>query len=172
MALYSCYFIDTGLQDSQQDCTYNIYLSDISTGSLWTYPVRHSFSQWQSDLMRVKPSVTPERGLTKANSQLPNFSGQAWPSIGKFISRMGHSAFIVNLSKQTRELAWAFTHGDCSLKMALCWSQDHTNQGSYVLVDLWIREVHCSSGVKTTYKLMSMFVTTSNNSINANNEAT
>lgn len=33
----------------------------------------------------------------KANSQLPNLSGQAWPSIGKFISRMGHSAFIVNL---------------------------------------------------------------------------
>lgn len=39
----------------------------------------------------------PESPRQKANSQLPNLSGQAWPSIGKFISRMGHSAFIVNL---------------------------------------------------------------------------
>lgn len=42
----------------------------------------------------------------KANSQLPNLSGQAWPSIGKFIRRMGHSAFIVNLSRRGLKAAF------------------------------------------------------------------
>lgn len=48
----------------------------------------------------------PESLRQKANSQLPNLSGQAWPSIGKFISRMGHSAFIVNLRRRGLKAAF------------------------------------------------------------------
>jgi hypothetical protein len=34
------------------------------------------------------------------HSQLPNFSGQAWASIGKSSSCIGHSAAMVNLEKE------------------------------------------------------------------------
>lgn len=56
----------------------------------------------------MTPSVRRVKLSLKTNSQLPNLSGQAWPSIGKFIRRMGHSAFIVNLSENTEELKGVF----------------------------------------------------------------
>ena len=37
--------------------------------------------------------------LVKLDSQLPNFRGQAWPSMGKSTSFMGHCAMMVNLEQ-------------------------------------------------------------------------
>lgn len=56
----------------------------------------YSVTEWSSESDTICQIAEAE---TKTNSQLPNLSGQAWPSIGKFIRRIGHSAFIVNLSE-------------------------------------------------------------------------
>lgn len=58
-----------------------------------------SRSLWSCEGVTICHTNSKEK---KQNSQLPNLSGQAWPSIGKFMRRMGHSAFIVNLSEWKR----------------------------------------------------------------------
>lgn len=52
------------------------------------------------------------------NLQLPNFSGQEWPSIGKSTSFIGHSALIVNLyiKTQTHISSHATMHYSTTIK--------------------------------------------------------
>lgn len=59
-----------------------------------------SCSLWSCEGVTICQTNSKEKKTQ--NSQLPNLSGQAWPSIGKFMRRMGHSAFIVNLSEWRR----------------------------------------------------------------------
>lgn len=53
-----------------------------------------------SECMWSWPQSTPTALRCKSNLQLPNFRGQAWASMGKSSSCMGHSAEIVRLERK------------------------------------------------------------------------
>jgi len=61
--------------------------------------VTSSQNDTQSDLIGEWPHQSE---WTKTNSQLPNLRGQACPSMGKFMSRMGHSALMVSLQRRVQ----------------------------------------------------------------------
>lgn len=56
-----------------------------------------------SECMWSWPQSTPTALRCKSNLQLPNFRGQAWASMGKSSSCMGHSAEIVRLERKKRD---------------------------------------------------------------------